>query len=104
MAETVLDYAKLREFAKRIHDLGVSYNRIYNDRLYGSFEPKLKEAFQGDDADTAVRQLEALKDDFEAMESTIEAYSKHLYSAADAYEENKRKLEHKAQGLTGQRS
>lgn len=103
MAETRLNYANLRDFAKRIHELGVHYGDIYKDQLYDSFENKLKEAFQGDDATTAIGQLDALRDDFEAMEQTIEAYSKHLYRAADAYEETMGNLQKQAQNLTGNR-
>lgn len=100
---TTLRYNELRDLADRIKTLAEQYKSIYEDRLYGSFKKDLKNAFKGDDAETAMGQLDGLNDDFDAMYTTIMKYSKHLSAAADAYEKKMIALNREAQNLTRDR-
>lgn len=100
---TTLRYKELRDLADRVKTLGENYRSIYSDQLYGKFKVNLKNAFQGDDADVAMAQLDGLNDDFEAMYQTIIAYSKHLSNAAEAYETKMKAMTKAAQNLTRDR-
>ena len=100
---TTLRYKELRDLADRIKKLAEQYKTIYEERLYGSFKRDLKNAFQGDDAETAMGQLDGLSDDFEAMYTTITKYGQHLSNAADAYENKMKALNREAQNLNRDR-
>ena len=95
--------AKLEELAGNIKKLASEYQGLYTNDLYGTFETQMKQAYQGDDADAAITQLDGFKDDFDAMYSVINEYGKHLENALEAYKQAQQKNTQDAASLPANR-
>ncbi len=103
MEKTRISYEATRDLGNRIQNEANEYQRIYSDEIYSTFKTKLQDCFQGDDATTAIGQLDGLRNDFDAMKSVIEQYGKQLVKAADSYEADMRALKTEASTLTANR-
>ena len=103
MGSTWIDYEKTRELGREIMKEAGEYESIYSQEIYGSFKTSLQNCFKGDDADTAISQLDGLRDDFDAMKTVISEYGKRLVKAGDDYEEDMRSQKAAAGRLTANR-
>ncbi len=86
MEKTKINYEATRELGNKIQTEANNYQNIYSQQLYGTFKTSLQSCFQGDDATSAIEQLDGLRDDFDAMKEVITQYGKQLVKAADNYE------------------
>lgn len=103
MENTKVNYAATRELGTKIQSEANNYQNIYTQQLYGTFKTSLQSCFQGDDATTAMEQLDGLRDDFEAMKEVITQYGKQLVKAADDYEADMLALKTRGANLTANR-
>ncbi len=103
MEKTKISYEETRNLGNNIQKEANEYQRIYSDEIYSAFKTKLQSCFQGDDAATAIEQLDGLRNDFDAMKNVIEQYGKQLVKAADNYETDMRALKTDASNLTANR-
>lgn len=94
---------KLEELANSVKKLASEYQALFVNELYGTFENKMKTAYQGDDADAAITQLEGFRDDFEAMYTVINEYGKHLENALETYKQAQAKNTQDATNLPANR-
>lgn len=103
MENTRINYEATRELGRKIQNEASKYESIYSQEIYGSFKSSLQNCFQGDDADTAIAQLDGLRDDFEAMKNVVSEYGRRLIKAGDNYEEDMRASQQSASRLTANR-
>lgn len=103
MEKTKVNYEETRAVGKKIMQYADGYGQIYSQQLYTTFKNSLENCFQGDDAKAAMAQLDALRDDFEAMKEVVWRYGKQLENAANGYEEDMGVSALKAGKLTGNR-
>ncbi len=88
MEKARVNYQATRELGKQIKGEAEAYEQIYSTQIYTNFKEALQNAFQGDDATTAIERLDELKDDFVAMKKVIWEYGQQLVKAADNYEQD----------------
>lgn len=103
MENTKINYEATRELGTKIQKEANNYQNIYSQQLYGTFKTALQKCFQGDDATTAMEQLDGLRDDFDAMTEVITQYGKHLVKSADNYEADMQALKIAGGNLTTNR-
>lgn len=100
MEKARVNYEATRELGKQIKGEAEAYEQIYSTQIYTNFKEALQNAFQGDDATKAIEQLDALRNDFDAMKQVIWEYGNQLEKAANNYEEDMRASALKASKLT----
>ena len=88
MEKTRINYEETKRLGEEIKTQANEYQQIYSNEIYSSFKTKLESCFQGDDATTAIEQLDGLRDDFDAMKEVITQYGNQLIEAAQNYEED----------------
>ena len=103
MEKTRINYESTRQLGESIQREADSYQNIYAQQIYTTFKNSLQNCFQGDDATAAIEQLDALRDDFDAMKDVISQYGKQLVKAAQDYEEDMRASKIAASSLTSNR-
>lgn len=103
MQNTKINYEATRELGTKIQTEANNYQNIYAQQLYGTFKTALQNCFQGDDATSAMEQLDGLRDDFEAMKEVITQYGKQLVKSADNYEADMLALKASSVNLTANR-
>ncbi len=103
MEKTRINYEATRQLGEDIKKEAAAYEAIYADQIYKTFKTSLQNCFQGDDATTAIEQLDGLRDDFEAMKEVITQYGNQLIKAANNYEEDMRASKLTASTLTANR-
>ncbi len=86
MEQLRISYEDAREVGRKIMNEASKYEQIYSQEIYTNFKSKLQECFKGDDADTAIAQLDGLRDDFEAMKNVVNEYGMKILRAVDSYE------------------
>ena len=104
MKKIILDYEALKQVGEDIKKQAQIYEEIYTQQIYTTFRNSLQNSFQGDDAKTAIEQLDGLRDDFDAMRYVITQYGNHLVKTALDYEEDMRALKVCGGGLRSNRS
>ena len=90
MEKTKISYEATRQLGERLKTEANNYQEIYAAQIYTNFKNSLQNCFQGDDATTAIEQLDGLRDDFDAMKEVITQYGNQLIKAAHNYEEDMR--------------
>lgn len=103
MEKTRISYEATRQLGERLKTEASSYQEIYATQIYTTFKNSLQNCFQGDDATTAIEQLDGLRDDFDAMTEVITQYGNQLIKAASDYEEDMRASKIAASNLTANR-
>ena len=103
MEKTKISYEATRELGNKIQSEASTYQDIYAQQLYTTFKNSLQNCFQGDDATTAIEQLDGLRDVFDAMKEVITQYGKQLVKAADNYEADMLALKTAGGNLTANR-
>lgn len=94
MEKTRINYDATRQLGKNIQSEAANYQNIYVQQIYQSFKNNLQNCFQGDDATAAINQLDALRDDFDAMYEVISQYGKQIVKAANDYEQDMIAIKH----------
>lgn len=90
MEKTRISYEETRQLGEKLKTEAGNYQQIYSTDIYTNFKNALQNCFQGDDATTAIEQLDGLRDDFDAMKEVITQYGNQLIKAANDYEEDMR--------------
>lgn len=103
MQNTKINYEATRDLGNKIQNEANNYQNIYSQQLYGTFKTALQSCFQGDDATSAMEQLDGLRDDFDAMKEVITQYGKQLVKSADGYEADMLSLKSNSVNLTANR-
>ncbi len=103
MEKTRINYEATRQLGNDIQKEAGVYQNIYSEQIYTTFKNLLQNCFQGDDATTAIEQLDGLRNDFDAMKEVITQYGVQLVKAADNYEEDMRASKVEASALTANR-
>lgn len=103
MQNTKINYETTRDLGTKIQNEANNYQTIYTQQLYGTFKTALQSCFQGDDATSAMEQLDGLRDDFEAMKEVVTQYGKQLVKAANDYEADMLALKQQGANLTSNR-
>lgn len=103
MEKTRINYEATRQLGEKIKAEAGAYQEIYATQIYSTFKNSLQNCFQGDDATTAIEQLDGLRDDFDAMKEVITQYGNQLIKAAQDYEEDMRASKNAAASLTANR-
>lgn len=103
MEQTRINYQETRALGEQLKREASMYEQIYSSQIYTNFKNSLEACFQGDDATTAINQLNALRDDFDAMTNVITQYGDQLIKAAQSYEDDMRASKAIASNLTANR-
>ena len=103
MEKTKISYEATRQLGENIKSEAGKYQDIYSTEIYSNFKSALQNCFQGDDATTAIEQLDGLRDDFDAMKEVITQYGNQLINAAKDYEEDMRASKIAASNLKANR-
>lgn len=103
MEKTKISYQATRDLGNQIQREANTYQSIYAQQLYTTFKNALQNCFQGDDATTAIQQLDGLRDDFDAVTEVVTQYGKQLVKAAENYETDMHAEKAKAAQLTSNR-
>lgn len=103
MEKTRINYQETRDLGEQLKKEAAAYQEIYTSQIYTNFKNSIEACFQGDDATTAINQLDALRDDFDAMTNVITQYGNQLIKAAQGYEDDMRASKVAASALTANR-
>lgn len=103
MEKTRINYEATRNLGENVQREAANYQNLYTQQIYGTFKNMLQNCFQGDDATTAINQLDALRNDFDAMYEVMMQYGKQLVKAANDYEADMQASKALAAKLTGNR-
>ena len=103
MEKTRISYEATRQLGDSIQKEATVYQDIYAQQIYTTSKNMLQNCFQGDDATTAMEQLDGLRNDFDAMRDVIMQYGKQLVKAAQDYEEDMSASKVAASNLTANR-
>lgn len=94
----VVDFEAIRSTANQIKGLKEQYHTEWS-KLYDSVNA-IGSAWQGEDNQAYVNQINGFKDDFTRMEDTLEKFIRFLTESAAAYEQVQDNVKSAAQGLT----
>ena len=103
MEKTKINYEATRQLGDSIQKEASVYQDIYAQQIYSTFKNSIQNCYQGDDATTAIGQLDGLRNDFDAMRDVITEYGKQLVKAAQDYEEDMRASKVAASDLAANR-
>lgn len=103
MEKTRISYEETRQLGEKLKNEATAYQQIYSTDIYTNFKNSIQNCFQGDDATTAIEQLDGLRDDFDAMKEVITQYGNQLIKAANDYEEDMRASKTQASQLPSNR-